>query len=483
MFSSLDSEGRRQTFRAAIRGLDKLIGDEGFPGRHLLPAQPVGPLTNLDKQGRERLRLPESLVAIGVLRDQVHTNAVWRAAVTCGQFSTLEQPALIDFFSGGAWERISSVSHVDLGLKERSWHVYKLRFIREAKNHLPSSIFETVPAFLIELAQSDVQRLGLTELWRRVREDEPQFGSLDGALALLSPPVWRRVWSPSRGSRPDFRVDRLECAARQALVDAGGHDPRQAVLAEWMKLPVEWRRLVVNLRIWAVRHLLAPNEVTTSYLEEASICPAEVKCAQELLTYLEQDLAETRAEIVPAHVAAWDVLVAELRRRSIPTKGVMVLRSLAEADGLSPAALTPEWAVRMAKAMGASERNKFKAALNTLDRRVNDASFAHLLYRGSLGELRDARKGSLIDLPAQLSEELRRYTERYGLAHNTFRALRTVLTRGATVATECGQDVDRITMVDLCEFIVSSGQGGRARTDAKRILERIRIPDAETNSR
>lgn len=482
VFLLLDSDAKRQTFRAAIRGLDKLIGDEGFPGRHLLPARPVGPLTNLDKQGRERLRLPDCLATIGVRPDQVHMNAVWRAAVTCGQFSAEEQPALIDFFNGGAWERISSVSHDDLGLKERSWHVYKLRFIKEAKNHLPSSIFETEPTFLVELAKSDVQRLGLAELWRRVREDDLQFDSLDGALALLRPPVWRRVWSPSRGSRPDFRVDRLECAARQALVDAGGHDPRQAVLAEWMKLPVEWRRLAVNLRIWAVRHLLAPHEVTTSYLEEASITPAEVKTAQELLTYLELDLAETRAEVVPTHVTAWDVLIAELRRRSIPTKGVTVLRSLAEADGLSPVALTPEWAARMAKAMDARERTKFKAALNTLDRRNNDPSFAHLLYRGSLGELRDARKGSMIDLPAHLSEELRHYTERYDLAHNTFRALRTVLTRGATVASECGQDVDRMTMADLCEFIVSSGPGGRARTDAKRILERIRIPDGESNS-
>lgn len=211
-------------------------------------------------------------------------NAVWRAAVTCGQFSTEDEPALIDFFNDGAWARISSVSHDDLGLKERSWHVYKLRFIKEAKNHLPSGIFETVPSFLIELAESDVQRLGLTELWRRVREDDLQFGSLDGALALLSPPVWRRVWSPSRGSRPDFRVDRLECAARQALIGAGGHDPRQAVLAEWMKLPVELRRRVVNLRIWAVRHLLAPREVTTSHLEEAPVSPAELQIAQDLLT-------------------------------------------------------------------------------------------------------------------------------------------------------------------------------------------------------
>lgn len=482
VFSALGSDAKRQTFRAAIRGLDKLINDEDFAGRHLLPAHRIGPLTNLDRQGRERLQLPECLVTIGLRPDQVHMNAVWRAAVICGQFSTEEQPTLIDFFNGGAWERISSVSHDDMGLKERSWHLYKLRFIKDAKNYLPSSIFETVPSFLIELAKSDVQRLGLTELFRRVRDDDLQIDSLDGALALLSPPVWRRVWSPSRGSRPDFRVDRLECAARQALVDAGGHDPRQAVLAEWMKLPVEWRRLVVNLRIWAVRHLLAPHEVTTSYLEEASISPAEVKSTQELLSYLEQDLAETHAEVVPAHVAAWDVLLAELRRRSIPTKGVMVLRPLAEVDGLSPAALTAEWAARMAKAMDARVRTKFKAALSTLDRRVNDASFAHLLYRGSLGELRDARKGSLIDLPAHLSEELRRYTERCGLAHNTFRALRTVLTRGATVASECGQDVDRMTMVDLCEFIVSSGQGGRARTDAKRIIERTRAIEGLNDS-
>jgi hypothetical protein len=473
VFSSLESDAKRQTFRAAIRGVDKLIKDEGFAGHHLLPAHPVGPLTNLDKQGRERLRLPESLIAIEGHLGEVHINAVWRAAVTCGQFSLEEQPALIDFFTGGAWERISSVSHDHLGLKERSWQVYKLRFIKDAKNHLPASIFKTVPSFLVELAKSDVQRLGLTELWRRVRGGDLQFDTLDGALALLSPPVWRQVWSPSRGSKADFRFNRLECAARQALVDAGGHDPRQAVLVEWMKLPVEWRLRAIDLRIWAVRHLLAPNEVTASYLEGASFGPAGLQSAQDLLTCLGQDLTATQSKEVPAHVEAWDVLVAELRRNSNPTTGMKVLRPLAEADGLCPTSISPDWVSRKAAEMSSRCRTQLKVVLGTLDRLLSSAQFDRLLYPAPIGTLRDARKGGLLSLPLHLVRELEAYTGQYGFARNTFRSLRTVLTHGATAASDCGHDVEQMNLKSLCEFIVTTARAGRGRADAMRILERL----------
>lgn len=276
----------------------------------------------------------------------------------------------------------------------------------------------------------------------------------------------------------------FEIDARRALFRAtdGASDPLLLLEANWSRLPDIIKKHLMPAKFAALRAMLLPNEVTEGFIRsEIPVGPLQ-DAAIKVVQNFDQLMAEAARLLGSSEdpvQLAWDELRSSARGRGFDTNRLGCVAARAIADKLKPSEVSPEWTSKVAACLSSIDRAKFSAELRNIDAMREDAHLSSLLPRAALSNLEDHRKKGNADLPDPVMLELRQYVEAYGFSHNTFRSLRSSVTKIYTAGLQAGLIALPCSLADILVAAPVVTVEGRPKRDAAAMLERLRISDFE----
>lgn len=471
----------RNSFRRGWALLDDLRQSDAVPAS-LLPPCPLGPLPKYDGLGRNFIELPPKLAAIGATHPRL--KLIWNAARHAGIFDAEADPDPSDLLDRDTWDAIVGLGPAQHGVKPSNWNAYLSATGQLLEAH---SELRRPPRGHVRLkwdvADNQAERRGLKAMEAQVSALGEPFTGM-APIELLHIQNWRRIWGSTSEQRVPEKFKAFEIDARRALFRAtdGASDPLLLLEANWSRLPDIIKKHLMPAKFAALRAMLLPNEVTEGFIRsEIPVGPLQ-DAAIKVVQNFDQLMAEAARLLGSSEdpvQLAWDELRSSARGRGFDTNRLGCVAARAIADKLKPSEVSPEWTSKVAACLSSIDRAKFSAELRNIDAMREDAHLSSLLPRAALSNLEDHRKKGNADLPDPVMLELRQYVEAYGFSHNTFRSLRSSVTKIYTAGLQAGLIALPCSLADILVAAPVVTVEGRPKRDAAAMLERLRISDFE----